>query len=257
MSAFDWNDALRLPDGALAGDRRVPKSVLAKQALLTKTERKVLDKVRRIGHFATVQKSTTRVPPHADDERDIQSVVVLHCEMADSAAYAEVARLLHKCFPNPTVILFDGPDEACVSVASTRKSLAEQGAIVVDVVESTGGFSVADEAYRPFLDSLAFDRLSQEDLLAFLDDLQWNVRLSCGIGAVGFFPQCPTSGRERLAELVARYGSLAGELDEIVKRRRSDKDLTLNEGAHLRMRMRQLQNELDDVSDKIKEVCRG
>lgn len=257
MSAFDWNDVLRLPDGALAGDRRVPKSVLAKQALLTKTEQKVLDKVRRIGHFATVQKSTTRIPPHVDDERNIQSIVVLHCEMAESAAYAEVARLLHKCFPNPTVILFDGPDEVCVSVASMRKSLAEQSAVVVDAVESTGGFSVADEAYKPFLDSLAYGRLSQEDLLAFLDDLQWNVRLSCGIGAVGFFPQCPSNAREQLAELIVRYGTLADELDEIVKRRRNDKDLTLNEGAHLRMQMRQLQNELDDVSEQIKEVCRG
>lgn len=257
MSTFDWNDVLRLPDGALAGDRRIPKTVLAKQALLTKTEQKVLDKVRRVGHFATVQKSTTRIPAYVDEGRDIQSVVVLHCEMADSAAYAEVGRLLHKCFPNPTVIIFDGPGEVCVSVASTRKSLAEQGVVVVDAVQSTGGFSVSDGAYKPFLDSLAFDRLSQEDLLAFVDDLKWNVRLSRGIEAVGFFPHCPEHGRSRLDDLIDRYGALSDEVEGIVTRRRTDKDLTLNEGARLRMRLKGLEKERNAVREEIREVCRG
>lgn len=54
MSGVDWNGVLRLPDAALAGDRRIPKTVLAKQAMLTKTEQRRLDKVARLEHFATV-----------------------------------------------------------------------------------------------------------------------------------------------------------------------------------------------------------
>lgn len=64
MSGVDWNGILHLPDAALAGDRRIPKTVLVKQAMLTKIEQKRLDKVARLEHFATVQKSTTRIPPH-------------------------------------------------------------------------------------------------------------------------------------------------------------------------------------------------
>ena len=36
MSALEWNGILRLPQAALAGGRRIPKTVLVRQALLTK-----------------------------------------------------------------------------------------------------------------------------------------------------------------------------------------------------------------------------
>ena len=48
MSGIDWNGILRLPEAALAGCRRIPKTVLVKQAMLTKTEQKRLDKVARL-----------------------------------------------------------------------------------------------------------------------------------------------------------------------------------------------------------------
>ena len=95
MRGFDWNDVFCLPDAALAGDRRIPKTVLTRQAQLTKTEQKVLDRVAALTHFATVQKSTTRIAPVQDDEHDIQSVLILRCELSRGAAYAEVARLVH------------------------------------------------------------------------------------------------------------------------------------------------------------------
>lgn len=257
MTTFNWNDVLQLPGSALAGDRRIPKTVLTRQALLTKTEQKILDKTRKLTHFATIQKSTTRIPPHVDESYDIQSILILHCEMAESAAYSEVARLLHKCFPNPTVILIDGSKEACISVATTRKSLAEKGAIVVEAVEFTGGFSLADKAYKPFLNSLAFSQLSQQDLLAYLNDLTWNVRLSHGIPAVGFYPRCPEYERGALSKLIEQYDDIASELASIVQQRRNLRDLTFNESAHLRIRMRGLEQDQESIRNKIKEVCNG
>lgn len=165
MSGVDWNGVLRLPDVVLTGDHRIPKTVLVKQAMLTKTEQKRLDKVARLEHFATVQKSTTRIPPYEDDERNVQSIVFLRCEMAaGTMAVAEVADLVHKCFPNPTVILIEAGCRACVSVALTRKSQAEQGATVIDRIEATGAFDPGRPEYADFLGTLAFERLSQGDL---------------------------------------------------------------------------------------------
>lgn len=169
MSGLRWNDWLCLPDAALAGDRRIAKTVLTHQALLTKTEQKVLARVASLTHFATVQNSTTRIPPTQDADHDIQSVVFLRCELAGSSAYAEVAALLHKCFPNPTVILLDGEGRVCVSVAVTRRSLAERGATVIDRVESTGAFDPGDETYGGFLRAISFDALPQGDLLSYLE----------------------------------------------------------------------------------------
>ena len=257
MSGVDWSGILRLPDAALAGCRRIPKAVLVKQAMLTKTEQKRLDKVARLEHFATVQKSTTRIPPYENDERNVQSIIFLRCEMAPGTmAVAEVAELVHKCFPNPTVLLIEAGGRARVSVALTRKSQAEQGATVVDRIESTGAFDPGRSEYADFLGALAFGRLSQGDLWEFLLDLSRAVTLSRAIDGLGFYPGCSAQERERLIVLTARYDELGASVKRLKERRRS-KDITLNESAKLRMEMKEEERRLRAVADEIKEICNG
>ena len=257
MSGVDWRGILRLPDAALAGGRRIPKAVLVKQAMLTKTEQKRLDKVVRLEHFATVQKSTTRIPPYEDDERNVQSIVFLRCEMAPGTmAVAEVAELMHKCFPNPTVLLIEAGGRACVSVALTRKSQAEQGATVVDRIEATGAFDPGRSEYAEFLGALAFVRLSQGDLWEYLLDMVRVVALSRAIGGLGFYPSCPAQDREKLIVLTARYDELGASVKRLRERRWS-KDITLNESAKLRMEMKEEERRLRAVTDEIREICNG
>lgn len=257
MSGVDWNGILRLPEAALAGGRRIPKAVLAKQAMLTKTEQKKLDKIARLEHFATVQKSTTRIPPYEDDRRNVQSIVFLRCEMAaGTMAVAEVAELMHKCFPNPTVHLVEAGDRACVSAALTRKSQAEQGATVVDRIESTGTFDPGDPEYADFLGALAFGRLSQGDLWEYLLDMARVVALSRAIGDLGFYPSCPARDREKLIVLTSRYDELEASVKRMKEQRRS-KDITLNESAKLRMKMKEEERRIRVVADEIKEICNG
>lgn len=255
MSGVDWNGILRLPEAALAGGRRIPKTVLAKQAMLTKTEQKRLDKVARLEHFGTVQKSTTRIPPHEDDERNVQSIVFLRCEMtAGTMAVAEVAELVHKCFPNPTALLIEAGGCACVSVALTRKSQAEQGTTVVDSIEATGAFDPGRPGYAPFLDALDFAKLPQDDLLAYLQGIAWAVRLSRSITSLGFYPICADRNREQLGKLIARSDALAKEVSGNRQRRR-DRGLSLNESAKLRVDAKRLEAEFDSVMGLIKSIC--
>lgn len=257
MSGVDWNGILRLPDAALAGGRRIPKTVLVKQAMLTKTEQRRLDKVARLEHFATVQKSTTRIPPYENEDRSVQSIVFLRCEIAvGSMAVAEVAELVHKCFPNPTVLLVEAGGRACVSVALTRKSYAEQGATVIDRIESTGAFDPGRPEYADFLGALAFDRLSQGDLWEYLLDLSRAVALSRAIGGLGFYPKCPVQDREKLIVLTARYDELGASVKRMKEQRRS-KDITLNESAKLRMEMKEEERRLRAIADDIEEICDG
>lgn len=254
---MDWNDILRLPDAALAGERRVPKTVLVKQAQLTKLEQRTLEKVSGVWHFATVQKSTARILPRVDEERDIQSVVFLRCETAGStSAYAEIASLLHKCFPNPTVILFDGVNHCGISAALTRKSHSEKGATVIDRVEGTGQFYTDDEAYGPFLDSMGFNTLPQVDLHSFAAEILWRIRLSRSIPALGFFPMCAEGSRERFSELMGRLDLLNREATELFRARRSA-DLSVNEKAQMKMRKKEIDKQLAAVVASIKEICNG
>lgn len=251
------NDIFRLPEAALAGDKRIPKTMLVSQAALTKHEQKTLDKVKRVEHFATVQKSTTRIPSCVNDERDIQGIIFLRCEMAgDSEAYAEVGRLLHKCFPNPTVIVFDGENHTCISAAMTRKSFAEKGAVVIEEIQSTGRFTMQDPRYAPFLDALDFNNLDQRDLLCLLRDIAWNIQLSRSVPALGFFPSCSEQDKDRLVELIGENDRLGKEFNEI-QAAGKDKDITLNEKAKLRMRGKEIKKRCDVVALEIKEICDG
>jgi hypothetical protein len=250
-----WEDILRLPEAAYAGGRRVSKTVLTSRAMLTKHEQRTLDKMSRLEHFATVAKGTAQVLPRVDEEYDIQSVIFLRCEMkGDSQAVAEVARLLHGCFPNPTVILQEAGDDVAVSVDLTRRSYAERGATVVYDVESTGLFDPGDECYAPFLELLAFEHLPQDDLLSYLRVLAACVRLSQVIVPLGFYPACAPQDRKRLLGLVADYDRLQAEEDVLAAERRG-KDVSPNESAQIRMKMKTARQKLDATVEEIRRIC--
>lgn len=250
----EWNEIFHLPVAALVGGR-VPKAALVRNASLTRLEQKALDKVALIEHYATVQKSTTRIPPHVDDERDIQSIIFLRCELTGrSAAYAELARVMHPCFPNPTVLLFENGGDMCLSCAVTGKSQAERSATVVEDMASTGGFCPDDPLYAPLLADLAFDRLPQGDLYEYLLELSWRLRLGRLTGPLGFYPRCVPSQRAHLLELSAERDKLTAECRAITLQRK-DRNLTLNETAGLRMQQHELEKAIEHNLNEIKELC--
>lgn len=254
---MEWNGIFELPPAALAGDRRIPKTVVARQAELTKREQKALDKMKRLSHFATVQKSTTRILPYRDDEHDVESVVFLLCEMSGkSAAFAEIAGLLHRCFPNPTVLLMESSGTICVSAALTRKSLSEKGKMVVEEQRSTGALDPGDPQTRAMLEGLSFEALPQEDLLTYLNELMWRIRLVRASRTLGFYPGCDERDKESLLRLLSEVDRLGREASELAQARR-DRELSLNEQMKLRVRLKDAEDRRDHAVAKIKELCSG
>lgn len=252
--SVEWNDIFRLPPAALAG-RRVPKAALLRNARLTRLEQRALDKISLIEHWATVQRSSTRIPPHVDEERDIQAVVFLRCELTGrSAAYAELSRVIHPCFPNPTVLLFENGGEVCLSCAVTRMSQAERGATVVEDVTSTGGFDPADPLYAALLADLALNRMPRGDLYEYVRELSWLLRLGRLTGSLGFYPSCAPAQRVRLLELSSERDELVARRNTIAEQRRS-RDLTLNETAKLRIEQREVEGRAERLLEEINEIC--
>lgn len=252
-----WNDILQLPNEALAGGRRLTKTMLVQQAALTKYEQKTLEKVRRLEHFATATKGTTRMLARVDDERDVQSIIFLRCEMAPGVqAVAEVSRLLHKCFPNPTVILFEMDNRLCISVALTRRSLSERGATVVDQTESTSIFDLCDERWTPFLDAIAYPALPQDDLQVYLEAMATTVMLSQAIEPLGFYPVTNIANRDQVLSLVSELEALQAKIKQLYEER-GRPDITLNESAKLRMKIRKMEMRHNAVLQAIKELCHG
>lgn len=253
--SMEWNEIFKLPVAALAGDKRIPKSVVIRQAELAKREQKTLNKVKRLSHFATLQKSTTYILPHVDDGHDVESIVFLLCEMSEkSTAFSEVAGLLHRCFPNPTILLMEGSGTICVSAALTRKSLSEKDAMVIEEQRSTGALDPDDSQLRDMFKGLAFERLPQENLLIYLREMMWRIRLIRVSETLGFYPERDTHDRERLLKLLAEAERLGNEAAELAQARR-DRKLSLNEQMGLRVRLKDIENKRDYIIAGIKELC--
>lgn len=256
MTDFNWNDILQLPQDTLINNVRIPKTVFAKQANLTKKEQKVLDKVAHIEQFAVLKKANTYMAPVINDNYDVQSIAFLRCTMRDSQAFAEVANLIHKSIPNPTVVLIDTDYELFLSASITRKSQAEHNAVVLESISSSNHISRADKSQplEDFYRALAYSKLSQENLLDFIGDLAWQIQLSRMASDLGYYPQCEIEDRPTLRSLVVKKNTFQSQINALVAQRRVS-TISLNESAKLRVQEHKLRQEFDTVMNSIQRLC--
>lgn len=252
---MDWNNVLQLPTQTLAGDRAIPKTQLVAQGGLTKTEEKRLKNIAALTFFASLSKANTYMLPVKDDKYDIEAIIVLHCVLRTSSGFTELEDVLHKVFPNPTMLLFEAPDNRVgVSVAIKRKSRAEHGATVVESVQGTGLVDYGSKLYAAFFDGLNFNSLPQENLLSFASSLTTRCMLSRAVKALGFFPKCKEASAETLIGQVKKLQSLQYEVAALERVRR-DKEITFAESTKIRMDLNDKKQQRDQVAEEIRNLC--
>lgn len=256
---MSWNDILKLPEGALAGERRIPKTRLAEQAKLAKASKipmPLLDKLRDIRFFASLNKSNSRILPVKNDAYDIKSIIFLTCGLNSTKGITDALRMVHSCFPNPTVILAEGfanPGIA-ISAALRRKNLAEHGAFVTERIYASGLFEAESPEYTPYLERLSFASLPQATLLNYLTALGDRTLLARSVRTLGFYPICKDSDTDLLMGHVKTMDALTSKISEL-KDARKAKDATLADTTKLRVEMRKLEQQRASVMDEIKEIC--
>ncbi len=255
-----WNDILKLPENALAGNKRIPKTQLTEQARLTKASIKsvkLLDKLQDIRFFASLNKSNSRILPVKDDSYDIESIIFLTCGLNSMMGITEALRAVHGCFPNPTVILAESlaiPGVA-VSAALRRKNLAEHGIFVTEKVYYSGLFEAENPEYTPYLERLSFATLPQTTLKDYLVALGDRTLLARSVKALDFYPICKDADVDLLMGHVKTLNALTSKINELKDARRS-KDATLADTTKLRVEIRKLEQQRESVMDKIREICR-
>lgn len=253
---MEWEKMLGLPAATLAGNRRIPKTQLAAQGRYTKREEKLLAAAESLTHVATLQKSNTPMLPVSDEEHDVAAILYLRCVMKRRSGTAELAELLHRTFPNPTVLLFEAEEACGVSVALKRKSLAEHGEVVVEQIAGTGWFDPDDVAYSSYLEAAAYFALPQATLLEFVRALVRRTLAAKCIGALGFYPAVREGVVNELMTRVRRLGELQTQIEELQARRRS-RETSLADSTKLRVEIKKLEKEKLAVAEGIKELCDG
>lgn len=255
--AMRWEDALGLPYATLAGERAIPKTVLARQGNLTKGEQKLLKQFSRLGLLATVGLQNARIAAVQTDEYDIASVIYLRCELVRAAGFGELAGVLHRVFPNPVVLLFEEPGgKVGISVSIKRKSLAEKGAVVVERAESMNLFDPTEQPYADYLADIRHTTLPQSDLLAYVTALCDRTAKAAAIASIGEYPHCRDTDTAQLKALLAHLRDIQTEIS-VLRLRYRDKEATLAESSRIRIELRRKEREHDILATEIKELCHG
>lgn len=253
---MEWEKTLCLPAATLAGNRRIPKTQLVAQGRYTKREEKLLSAVESLTHVATLQKSNTSMLPVSDEEHDVAAILYLRCVMRRRSGTAELAELLHRTFPNPTVLLFEAEEACGVSLALMRKSLAEHGAVVVEQIAGTGWFDPDDTAYGNYLEAIAYSALPQATLLEFARVFARRTLAAKCIGALGFYPVVRERAVDELMTRVRRLEELQTQIEELQAKRRS-RETSLADSTKLRVEIKKLEKERSAAAEGIKELCDG
>lgn len=255
--AVEWNRYLGLPQEALVGGKRIHKTVLVERAGLSKHEQQQLRDLKELSFYATVSKSSAGILPHVDDMFDIRAVVYLDCLLETWNGATELALILHRAFPNPTVLLMRLADSfggRMVSVALKRKSMAEASATVVEDVESTAVLEPVSADTTRFWPVFAFDRLPQNDLLDYTRGMLDVIAFSKVYQRLGFMPRIDLMHRDEVRGNLRKLKQLDGEIRRL-RAQRKDKDTTLGESADLRVLESGKTKEAQSIVDHIKELC--
>lgn len=255
--SMEWNDILQLPHAALAGDMRVPKTQIVMQGGLSKTQEGLLGKLRDIRFFASLTKSNSYIQPVKDEEYDIESVIFLTCGLNSTKGIADALRILHACFPNPTVVLAEGHANPglAISVAIRRKSLAEHGAFVTERETTSGLFNPKKADYETFLKRIAYKEMPQTTLLDYVSAMADRCIAAYAIRTLDFYPQCKDENTEVLMSEVKKLRLIESRINDLQEIRKT-KGATLADTTKLRVEIRKQQTERDSVMIRIKELCR-
>ena len=250
--AIDWNAMLKLPEQALLPEKKVDKTTLIAQGELTKAQQKMLDAVKRLSLIAAIQKSTTRISSYKDEYYIVESIPFLSCELRTTKNSTELIEVLHSVFPNPTLLLMEFENQIMISVALTRRSMAEKGKMVLEKIATSPLFDPSDHVYGSFIDALAYYKVPQNNLLEYVSYLYEMISLSKYVQPLGFFPVLITGDFTGFSETMKEYERCSQELRRLETEKHG---APIGIAAKLRVSIDKLEQEQHRLSERIKEYC--
>ena len=254
--AFDWNRYLQLPMATLQ-DKRIEKTEFSARAGLSKKEQKLLHDLRRLTLYAAVSKDNTGILPYTDEQYDIRGIMYFDCTLTKWDNAPALITLLHRVFPNPTVLLMRTVDPFGgyrLSIGLKRKSLAEKGTAVVESMESTGILDDMDASTALLWNALAYGKLPQRDLLDYVHGIQDVVLAFNMVPRLGFMLRIDVLHRTTIRQELANLKRLDEKIRRL-KAKRRDKTTTLGESAELRVIESGTTEETQNIVEHIKELC--
>lgn len=119
-----------------------------------------------------------------------------------------------------------------------------------------GTLDADDPQTRATLEGFSFGVLPQENLLTYIREMLWRIRLVRASQTLDFCLGYNEKDKKSLFLLLAEVERLGREASELA-RARQDRELLLNEQMKLRIRLKNVENKCDHTIAEIKELCSG
>ncbi len=155
---------LRLPKAfrsAANDSKRIPKTVLFKEANLTPIQEKIIDsQVDEITIFGIAKKS---IPPFKNAERYYSEILFLFCRLKEWKTGIE--ELLLSCFERPSILFTSvDSDEFMISTARKRFSLNESGKQISESFQCTHRLKLDSPTDMAYMHALAIPHMPLSNL---------------------------------------------------------------------------------------------
>ena len=252
MSIDVFLAALALPAEARV-DQRVPKKMLLEQGAPTAADKRLIqDGLDSLTWVAALKPATVGVPAYIDDVREYPEIAVLAAVLRPGAKAARLIELVHRAIPYPVLLVVEQDGAAALSLAPKRRSEAEAGQVVVELVETTEPLcpQAATASEPAFLAHLPVAAQPRTDMNALYEG--WRGCVTALAAARVTTRYVHSAAPQRVAErrdALDEYQRLRREADRLrtqaVKEKQLNRRVELNlEIRRLEGRIRQLQAEL-------------
>lgn len=167
ISLEDCLGLLRITQDCYVG-KRVYKKLFYDNAKLSSSDKKAFQEhLDSVIWLYALKPENIGIKGYADQEREYLEISVLLAQFKESRTAERLTNLIHRAIPYPLLLICNFQETIMFSMAPKRFSLAENGAMVAEVVLSSGwiNLSAISPIELTFLKSLAIDSRKYLDFL--------------------------------------------------------------------------------------------
>lgn len=243
MKAYEWIDALGIPDAALVG-RRIPKTLLVERgAVASGDKRQIREGLEGLDWVAALKPTNIGVPELRDAVREVLEIAVLVAFFRPGAKAARITELIHRAVPYLVWLVTEQDDAIEISLAHKREAQNEAGKIVLDGTPLVTSLAAHDaDTLAAFRASLTIAAQPRAHLLALYEG--WCARVEALNAAavthrfaLAASPEAAQARRTALAE----HARLASEIAML--RAQAERETQLARRVELNLALQRLEAE--------------
>lgn len=234
-------------------EKRVYKKLFYENTDLTVTDKKWFTKdIEELSWKYTLKPELTMIHAFEEEHYEYDEIVVIEVGI-DKFDHAErLSDIIHRSIPYPLLIVFRQESIVCLSVADKRYSLTDDQSATINKLWVTAPLieDTLHETEQQFLEQLEYEKQPQLHLKAFYQgwlDAFYAYDISRVTGQ--FEVMTEQEKKEQRRKALDEYRRIEDDIAEL--RSQLNKENTFSKKMELNVEIKELQDQLNEVSEKL------